>query len=53
MKKMSSSWFSALRWAASVLLLVAALQQACLIAVWQQIDTQALLPSLQQKYLPQ
>lgn len=53
MKKMSSSWFSALRWAASVLLLVAALQQACLIVVWQQIDTQALLPSLQQKYLPQ
>ena len=53
MKKMSSSWLSALRWAASVLLLVAALQQACLIAVWQQIDTQALLPSLQQKYLPQ
>ncbi len=53
MKKMSSSWLSALRWAASVLLLVAALQQACLIVVWQQIDTQALLPSLQQKYLPQ
>ena len=53
MKKMSSSWLSALRWAASVLLLVVALQQACLIVVWQQIDTQALLPSLQQKYLPQ
>lgn len=53
MKKMSSSWLSALRWAASVLLLVAALQQACLIVVWQQIDTQALLPSLQEKYLPQ
>ena len=53
MKKMSSSWLSALRWAASVLLLVAALQQACLIAVWPQIDTQALLLSLQQKYLPQ
>ena len=53
MKKMSSSWLSALRWATSVLLLVAALQQACLIVVWQQIDTQALLPSLQQKYLPQ
>ncbi len=52
MKKQKQNWLDTIRWAAAVLLLVAALQQTALLFMWNGVSENTLSETLQKEYLP-